>query len=81
MEYMSSDLITITKEQIKQITFGISSLDQHQREKVREHLFRLHDQEGGRIGRHALHLELLKMRGAYEISELDRQNIENAFFG
>ncbi len=78
---MGSDLRKISKEEIKEITFGIASLDQRQRELVRDRLNRLHDREGGQIGRQSLHMELVKMRGAYEISEIDRQNIEDAFFG
>ncbi len=78
---MSSDLITISKEEIKEITFGIASLDQHQRELVRQRIYQLHDREGGKLGKYSLHMELLKMRGAYEISEVDRHNIESAFFG
>lgn len=78
---MTEDIKQFTKEQIKNLTFGISSLDQKQRELVREKLLRLHDLKSGRISRRTLHLELLKMRQSYQISEIDQHNIEAAFYG
>lgn len=70
-----------TREQIKEVTFSIASLDQKQRELVRDRLYHLHDLNSGRISRRTLHLELVKMKQAYQISELDRQNVEAAFYG
>jgi len=78
---MSDDYKKFTHEQIKEMTFNISSLDGQQREQVREHLYRLHDQLGGMISRRTLHLELLKMKETFQISEVDMHNIETAFYG
>ena len=78
---MAEDIKQFTREEIKEVTFGISSLDQKQRETVRDRLYHLHDLYSGRISRRTLHLELVKMRQAYQISELDQHNIEAAFYG
>lgn len=78
---MAEDLKQFTREEIKELTFSISSLDQKQRETVRDRLYHLHDLNSGRISRRTLHLELIKMKQAYLISELDQRNIEAAFYG
>ncbi len=78
---MSEDVKQFTHEEIKELTFGIASLDQKQRELVRSKLNHLHGLNSGRISRRTLHLELNKMKQAYQISELDQQNIEAAFYG
>ncbi len=70
-----------TREEIKELTFGISSLDQKQRDLVRSRLFHLHDLNSGLISRRTLHLELVKLRQSGQISELDQQNVEAAFYG
>jgi len=70
-----------SKEQIDKITYGISSLDHAQRELVRGVMYdRMHIGDG-KIGPQELHLELLKLRKAYKISDLDMKNVEDAFFG
>lgn len=71
----------LAKEEIKELTFGISSLDQHQREAVRQLLVRLHDTHSGLIYPRELHLALMKLQQTYVISEIDRQNVEAAIFG
>jgi len=76
-----SSPIRITKEQIKELTFGISSLDQRQRDAVRQSLTKLHDAHGGLIYPRDLHLALMKMQQSYVISEIDRQNVEDAVLG
>lgn len=78
---MSDDYKKFTHEQIKELTFKVSSLDGQQREQVREHLYRLHDQLGGMISKRTLHLELMKMKAEFELSEVDVQGIEQAFYG
>lgn len=78
---MSDDYKKFTHEQIKELTFKISSLDGQQRELVRQRLYQLHDQLGGMISRRTLHLELLKMKDAFQISEVDMHSIEAAFYG
>jgi hypothetical protein len=71
----------LTKEGIKELTFGISSLDQRQREAVRQMLVRLHDANSGLVYPRDLHLALMKMQQAYVISEIDRHNVEAAILG
>jgi hypothetical protein len=78
---MSDDYKKFTHEQIKELTFKVSTLDGQQREQVREHLYRLHDQLGGMISRRTLHLELMKMKGEFELSDVDIHGIEQAFYG
>jgi hypothetical protein len=78
---MSDDYKKFTHEQIKEMTFKVTTLDGQQRDRVRERLYRLHDQLGGMISRRTLHLELLKMKEAFEISEVDMHNIEAVFYG
>ena len=71
----------LDKQEIKELTFGISSLDQRQREAVRQMLFKLHGAHAGLIYPRDLHLALMKMQQSYVISELDRHNVEAAVFG
>jgi len=73
--------IRFTKEGIKELTFGISSLDQRQREAVRQMLVRLHDAHDGLVYPRDLRLALMKMQQSYVISEIDRHNVEAAIFG
>ena len=77
---MNEEPKRFTREQIKQITFKISSLDAKQRELVRAMLFTMHDQHAGLFYQRDLHLELMRMQQAYEISEIDRHNVEAALF-
>jgi hypothetical protein len=70
-----------TREEIKAITFEIESLDHDQREKVREHLLRYHDQKGGTFYEESFTQELRKMRAAGTISEIDYHAVKDAFFG
>lgn len=69
-----------TKEQVDKMMFKISSLDQHQREAMREHLHQLLAHGGGILYKESTHLALLKMQHAGQISEIDRQNVEDALF-
>jgi len=73
--------LRITREEIKGLTFGIASLDQRQREAVRQLLVKLHDAHAGLIYPRDLHLALMKMQQSYVISEIDRHNVEAAIFG
>jgi hypothetical protein len=70
-----------TKEQVDKMIFKISSLDQHQREVMRDHLHKLLDHGGGTLYDESTHLALMKMQNAGKISEIDRQNVEDALFG
>lgn len=70
-----------TKDDIKELTFGIESLDHDQREKVRAHLLRYHDKKGGVFYEESFSQELRKMRDSGAISEIDYHAVKDAFFG
>jgi hypothetical protein len=65
--------IYLTEEQVKKITFSIDTLNQEEREVVRELLYRI---RAGGIYREGLHRELLKLREKHLISEIDMKEIE-----
>ena len=69
----------LTTEEIKKLAFGIASLNQDQRETVRQTLHRL--ASDGTVWRRELHLELRKLKEAGTISEIDRKAVEAAVFG
>lgn len=69
-----------TKEQVDKMMFKISSLDHKQREAMKGELHRLLAHGGGSLYPESCHLALLKMQHAGDISEIDRQNVENALF-
>lgn len=71
------DHIYITDEQIAKITYHIQSLSTEEREEIRKLLHRI---KSDGIWRQELHRELLKMRSAYSISEVDMKNIEQILF-
>lgn len=78
---MSDSSRRFTKEQIDKITFRLSSLDQHQRELVRDHLHRLHDRTEGLFYKESFHRELMDMQHSGELSEIDVHALTEAFFG
>ena len=78
---MSDGSRKFTNKQIEELTFGIESLDQAQRQRVRDHLHRLLAKTGGTLYRQSTHLELMKMRHENVISEIDLHNIDEALFG
>ena len=67
----------LTDHEIQKFTFQMKTLDQNQREIVRDLLNRL--QSGG-IGELELKKELQKLRQERQISEIDRRAIEEAIF-
>lgn len=73
--------IKLTHEQIKKLTFDISSLSQVQRELIRHVLMQLHDQTGGTIWHDKLHKELIRMKNEGEISDIDLRGVEDAVWG
>ena len=76
-----SDAKKFTKEQADKMLFHVSSLDQTQRDTMKEHLHRLLDHGGGTLYKQSFHLELLKMQHAGELSEIDVHSVEKALFG
>ncbi len=78
---MSDTSRRFSKEQIDKITFGLSALDQHQRQLARDHLHRLHDKNEGLFYPESFHRELMAMQHSGELSEIDVHAIQEAFFG
>jgi hypothetical protein len=70
-----------TRQDIDKMTFHVSSLDQGQRQRVRDLLYRLHDQNDGVLYKEETHRELWAMREANDISETDFHAVLKAFFG
>lgn len=69
------------KEEIDKLTFHIDSLSQVQRELIRHELKQMLVQTGGILYQDRVHKELLRMQHAGEISEIDRDNLEEVLFG
>ncbi len=78
---MSDSSRRFSRQDIDKITFRVSTLDQGQRQQVRDHLYRLHDQNDGLLYKEELHRDLWGMREANEISEIDFHALLKAFFG
>ncbi len=78
---MPADHVEITRDRIKELTFGLQQLDHAEREKLREVLFRLHATHNGTIYRLDFHKELMKLRDVHELSEIAAHDAESAIFG
>jgi hypothetical protein len=76
-----SDSRQVSRLQIDQITYGISSLDQARRDLVRQHLYALHDRGGGTLYKEGIHRELVQLLESDKISEIEFHDVERAFFG
>ncbi|HSD12428.1 MAG TPA: hypothetical protein VLC10_02620 [Patescibacteria group bacterium] len=78
---MSDSSRRFSKADIDKITFRLSTLDPHQRQLAREHLYRLHDRNEGLFYKESFHRELMEMQHSGELSEIDVHAIQEAFFG
>lgn len=78
--FLHMDPVRLTREEIKKLVYGLKSLDEDQRELVRETLDRLAHSSDGRISPEELRKELADLRRAYEISEIDADAITSAVF-
>ncbi|KPJ84897.1 hypothetical protein AMJ57_05150, partial [Parcubacteria bacterium SG8_24] len=58
-----------TKKQVDQLTFRIKTLDAAERKMVREAIYPLLAGGDGQIGQKELHIELMKLRETYKISD------------
>ncbi len=72
--------IRLTREQIKKLVYGIGSLNQDQRELIKETLERLAHSSDGHISTEELRKELSRLRADYKISEIDAKAITSAVF-
>ena len=72
--------VKLTREQIKKLVYGIGSLNQDQRELIKETLERLAHSSDGHISTEELRKELSHLRADYKISEIDAKAITSAVF-
>ncbi len=69
----------LTHLEVDKITFSITSLDQEQRQLVRQHIYDILARTNGLIYKESFHRELEKLRHDNTISEIDLHGIEHAF--
>jgi hypothetical protein len=70
----------LNSAEIKKIVSSVHSLDQHQKELMRDLLAGFAHSGDGKVSTDELHRELYKLRQAGEISEFDAKSIEGAVF-